>query len=118
MKLLGTGIDIVEVSRLKEAIRKGGEPFLKRVFSKRELAELKRRRDPYEGLAARFAVKEAVVKAFGSRRDAPKSLYNIEILKTENGIPQVKLPGKNLKILISMSHSREYAVASALLLQK
>jgi len=118
MKILGAGIDIVEVSRLKQAIQKRGDPFLKRVFSKRELEQLKKRKDPYEGLAARFAVKEAVVKAFGSRRDAPKSLYEIEILRTENGIPRVTLPRRGLEVLISMSHSREYAVASALLLKK
>lgn len=118
MKILGAGIDIVEVSHFKRAVQKGGERFLHRVFSRQELDQLKHRRDPTEGLAARFAVKEAVIKAFGSRRRAPRSLNDIEILKTEKGVPQVKLPGKDLKVLISMSHSREYAVASALLFQK
>ena len=118
MKVLGIGIDIVEVSRLKQAVRNGGSRFMNRVFSKRELVQLKGRRDPYEGLAARFAVKEAVVKAFGARRDAPKSLPQIEILKTRSGVPVVTLPTKNLEVLISMSHSKEYAVASALLLQR
>ena len=118
MKILGTGIDIVEVSRFKQAVRKGGARFLNRVFSKRELDQLKRRRDPSEGLAARFAVKEAVVKAFGSRADAPKSLQQIEILKTEKGVPCVTLPSKNLEVFISLSHAREVAIASALLVQK
>ena len=118
MKILGSGIDIIEVSRFRQVVRRGGTHFLKRVFSERELSQVKGRKDPYEGLAARFAVKEAVVKAFGRRRDAPTSLRQIEILKTANGVPTVTLPNKGLEILISMSHSREYAVANALLLQK
>ena len=118
MKILGTGIDIVEVSRFKQAVRKGGARFLNRVFSKRELDQLKRRRDPSEGLAARFAVKEAVVKAFGSRPGAPKSLQEIEIVKTNSGVPKLKLPVKGVEVMISLSHTRQYAVASALLLKK
>ena len=88
------------------------------IFSKQELLQLKHRKDPYEGLAARFAVKEAVVKAFGARRDAPKSLLQIEIVKTDRGVPKVKLPKKNLDVLISLSHLREYAIATALLIEK
>ena len=61
MKVLGMGVDIVEVSRLKSAARKQGARFLNRIFSKRELAELKGRKDPYQGLAARFAAKRNLV---------------------------------------------------------
>ena len=118
MKILGIGIDIVEVKRLKQAAEKNGFRFLNKIFSKQELSQLKHRRDPYEGLAARFAVKEAVVKAFGARRDAPKSLLEIEILKTNHGVPKVRLPKKNLDVLISLSHLRQYAVATALLIEK
>ena len=118
MTILGTGIDIVEVGRFKRAAQKGGEPFLNRIFSRRELAELKGRRDPWEGLSARFAVKEAVVKAFGARRDRPTSLTSIEVLKTENGVPVVTLAQKGVCVLISLSHSKAYAVASALLLTR
>lgn len=118
MRILGVGIDIVEVERFRSAVRKGKDRFLGRIFSKRELAELKKRRDPAEGLAARFAVKEAVIKAFGDRNDAPVSLAEIEVVKTDGGVPQVTLPHRGLQVLISLSHARGYAVANAVLLKK
>jgi len=118
MKIIGTGVDIVEVSRMKQAVKTGKSRFLNRVFSKRELDQLKGRKSPYEGFAARFAAKEAVIKAFGKRRDAPTTLRQIEVLKAGSGAPMVRLPKKGLEVMISMSHSAAYAVATALLLKK
>ena len=118
MTILGVGIDIVEVERFRSAVRRGRVRFLGRIFSRRELAELKKRRDPTEGLAARFAVKEAVIKAFGKRKDVPSSLTKIEVLKGDGGVPEVSLPHRTLRVLISLSHSRGYAVANAVLLKK
>lgn len=109
------GIDIIEISRVGQAIARWGENFLRRVYTRREL-ELYRRRLP--SLAVRFAAKEAVIKALG--KPASVSLREIEILSDPTGKPVVNLYGRTknqaqalgLKsFAISLSHSRDYAIA-------
>tara|TARA_B100001971_G_C18047558_1_gene461018 strand:+ start:76 stop:435 length:360 start_codon:yes stop_codon:yes gene_type:complete len=111
------GIDIIEIARVKRAITRRGENFLKRVYTESEL-KLYRRKPA--SLAARFAGKEAVIKALQTKGD---SLREIEILTELGGRPQVKLHGKAKKqadelglahLAISLSHSREYAIAFAI----
>ena len=113
------GIDIVEIARIKQAIARRGEPFLHRIYTKEEL-RLYRLSPP--SLAARFAGKEAVIKLFGARKPGIK-FQEIEILSRPGGQPCVNLYGKarseagelGLKeINISLSHSKEYAVAAAI----
>lgn len=129
MKILGNGVDIVEVSRLRRSVRKWGDVFLRKVFTPRELRYVRKKRNPYESLAARFATKEAVVKAFGERPDRPVSLKQIEVINTRIGVPKVFLHAPNGKgglrlrkdvaeVVVSMSHSRSYAVGTALLIGK
>ena len=96
--------------------------FINRVFTHKELDLSRKRRLPYEYLAGRFAAKEAVLKAFGGRGI---DLKDIEILsEEESGRPSVKLHNKagDFKIrrkisnvILSISHTKEYAVASAIL---
>ncbi len=111
------GIDIIEISRIKRAITRRGESFLKRVYTGPELALY---RTKPASLAARFAGKEAVIKTLHARGVA---LREIEILSEPDGRPQVKLYGRAKKqaaelglshLAISLSHSREYAVACAI----
>jgi len=111
------GIDIIEIARLEKAIARRGEGFLKRVYTD---SELKLYRQKLPSLAARFAAKEAVIKALG--KPSGISLKDIEILADPNGKPLANLHGKaqsqakemGLKSLaISLSHSREYAIAFA-----
>ena len=111
------GIDIIEIIRIKRAIARHGENFLKRVYTEPEL-ELYRKKPA--SLAARFAGKEAVIKALQTKG---ASLREIEILSEPNGRPQVKLHSKAkrqaddlglARLAISLSHSREYAVAFAI----
>lgn len=113
------GIDIVEIARIRQAIARWGEPFLRRVYTEQELKLY--RRNP-QSLAARFAGKEAVVKLFGARKTGIK-WRDIEVLSLPGGQPFVNLYGKaqseanklGLKeINISLSHSKEYAVAAAI----
>lgn len=66
--IIGTGVDIIEVYRVKKALDKWGERFLKRVFTERELDYVNTKRFSHESLAARFACKESVLKAFGDTR--------------------------------------------------
>ena len=110
------GIDIIEIARIQRAISRWGESFLCRVYTEPEL-RLFRKKPP--SLAARFAGKEAVAKALGARNQGI-SWRDIEILADPGGQPSVHLCGKaqnqadNLgldRLAISLSHSREYAIA-------
>jgi len=115
MKIFGTGIDIVEVERIAKAIERWGDGFLNHVFTKKEIAYAKNQRYPQEHFAARFAAKEAVFKAIG---DDPQITWkDIEITHDKNGKPVCLYSRKNFKrrILISISHTKLYAVASALI---
>ncbi|MCX5707210.1 MAG: holo-ACP synthase, partial [Candidatus Omnitrophica bacterium] len=75
--ILGTGVDITEVNRLKVAVQRWGDAFLRRVFTKKELVNAKGRASLYQHLAGRFAAKEAVFKALG---DAELNWQDLEIL--------------------------------------
>ena len=110
------GTDIIEIARIERAIVRWGQRFLHRVYTE---SELKLYRKKLSSLAARFAGKEAVIKAF----DAPNrdiSWREIEILSSPNGRPLINLYGKAQnqanslgleRLDISFSHSREYAIA-------
>ncbi len=118
MKPLRTGIDILEIGRLVEALDRHGRRFLERVFSARELAEVEGKP---ASLAARFAGKEAVSKALGTGI-GEVGWQEIEILRGPKGEPVLYLTGKARQLAdemglqnwaISLSHSRLYAVAVA-----
>ena len=125
--IAGFGIDIVEVKRIKSSIKKFGRRFLDRIYTKRELAYCKSKGAPEEHLAARFAAKEAVYKAFGGDGKNPIAWTDVEILNEKNGKPKVILKGsaKKLKqkrriskIIISLSHPKNYAVGNCILIKK
>lgn len=117
----GLGNDIVEIERIQKAIERNPR-FRDRVFTEREIEAVKDKKDPYPSFAGRFAAKEAVSKAFGTGVRGFK-LTDIEILPDELGKPQVYLSGglkkeyEGYRVEISISHSREYATAVAILLQ-
>ena len=112
------GVDIVEIPRMEKAIARWGEKFLRRVYTR---SELKLYRKKLSSLAARFAAKEAIIKALGKPARGI-CLREIEILSDPSGKPLVNLYGKAQKqaqslglggLAITLSHSREYAVAFA-----
>ncbi len=113
------GIDIIEISRIAKAVDSWGERFLKRIYTDREIEYCKGRAPE---LAARFAAKEAVMKALGTGH-VGVSPHDIEVLPDEKGAPLVTLRGGALSkayrlelkgIDISLSHSKDYAIASAI----
>lgn len=114
--ITGCGIDIVEVKRIKNAVNKWGDEFLKRIFTERELECAKNRNFNFEHLAGRFAVKEAVVKALN---DGKTSFRDIEVLNKKDGMPYCiigsNLKNKNYEILISISHIKTHAIANAII---
>ena len=121
MPVVGVGVDIVEVERIRKALHRHGERFLDRVFSSEEKARCGERRDPAPCLAACFAAKEAASKALGTGMEG-LSWKELVVLTGKGGQPIMELRGTALaragemgveRILVSVSHSRGYAVAVA-----
>ncbi|MBU0503508.1 MAG: holo-ACP synthase [Candidatus Omnitrophota bacterium] len=116
--IIGTGVDITEVSRLKQAVNKWGGSFLNRVFTDKELANAKTHVNFFQHLAGRFAAKEAVFKALGQ---ADLLWKDVQILNDAQGKPYCSIlndKAKNKDIHISISHVKSYAVANAIVAKK
>jgi holo-[acyl-carrier protein] synthase len=115
------GIDIIEVHRIGEAIERWGDRFLQRVYTPWEINYCQNKHDPQQSFAARFAVKEAVLKTIGTGLDKGIRWTSVEVVNTELGAPTVRLGERiqkligNKRIIISMSHTHEHAIASAIL---
>jgi holo-[acyl-carrier protein] synthase len=122
--ILGTGIDIIEVSRIRASYERFGERFLQRILRAAEIAYSLSHRDPAPFLAARFAAKEAISKAFGTGIGSRLAWQDMEVGRRESGEPFVILHegGKVLfaergakGIQLSLSHTNHYATAMAIL---
>jgi holo-[acyl-carrier protein] synthase len=99
--ILGTGIDMIEVERV-EARAGRDTGFRELVFSKREIAYCESRASPFQHFAARFAAKEAFLKAIGRGWDSGLALNEIEIVNEENGKPMLRLTGSTEAALASL----------------
>jgi len=125
--ILKTGIDVIEVERIKENIEKHGEVFLNRVFTEKEIQYCEDRNvQKFQSYAGRFAAKEAVFKAVSAFLDNKFDIEwkDIEVVNDDNGRPFVSLKneligklGENLNynLDISISHIKEIAVASVIM---
>jgi holo-[acyl-carrier protein] synthase len=120
--VLGIGIDIIEIDRIKKSIDRFGDKFLKKIYTTIELEYCLRKKNKYQHLAARFAAKEAIYKALSNDTSEVYSWQDVEIYNEVNGLPKVKFygtlkdylnHGKELKI--SMSHSEHYVTCVAIL---
>ncbi|NVM05149.1 MAG: holo-ACP synthase [Candidatus Helarchaeota archaeon] len=116
--LLGIGVDIESIDRFRNRPKDENKKFYERIFTSLELEYCFNKKDPYPHLAARFAAKEAVIKAFSGL----KRLYfsNIEVKNNDEGKPYLKILAKgqnskeeviNEKVLLTISHSDKYVVA-------
>ena len=123
--IAGSGIDIVEIKRFRKAKEKWGRNFLDKIFTKSEIAYSKKRRFQDQHFAARFAAKEAVLKAFGDKLSNIQNWQDIEILNDKSGRPYIRFhrSAKKLKskarvadVVLSMSHCKDHAVANAILI--
>jgi holo-[acyl-carrier protein] synthase len=112
--ILGTGIDIIEVERIQKAVERWGDDFLNHVFTPTEIEYARKFKFPYRHYAGRFAVKEAIFKAMGIPQ---LSWHDVTIINDASGKPVCHFNNVNIKqrLSISISHSRDYAVASAIL---
>lgn len=118
MKIL-CGTDIIEINRIKKSIERSGENFLKLVFTPKEIEYCeKRKAAKYYHYAGRFAAKEAIFKAVSSllENKFDISWHNAEVINDENGNPKIEFLDikfdKIKNIDISISHCKEYAVAT------
>jgi holo-[acyl-carrier protein] synthase len=118
------GIDIVSLERFEEAVRRHGERFLKRVFTPDERAYCESKRYKYEHYAARFAAKEAMMKAMEIRRKNRLRFREIEVRRRPTGKPEIAISEESrtrfglppgIRIELSMAHERKYAVSFVLL---
>ncbi len=123
MRILGHGIDICEVARIGEMIAQHGDRFLERCFTERErmYAGQSRRRD--EHLAARFAAKEAALKALGTGWQNGIAWTDVEVVLLPSGQPTLNITGRAAELAaqlgikewsISMSHTSTLATASVI----
>ena len=122
MEIFGVGADIIEVERIKSAI-KNNSGFLTRVYTKNEVDYCnKKNKGKYPSFAARFAAKEAVAKSLAEGVSRNISLNEIELANTGTGAPYIRLYGKTYRfckqlkikeIKISVSATKKFAVAYA-----
>ena len=118
------GTDLIQVMRIKKVINRWGERFLNRIFTPDEIAYCKRKKAPEICLAARFAAKEAAMKAVGTGFSDKVSWKDFEVIRDGRGKPGIRLSERMKKrlenriILISLTHTQEYALAVALLTER
>jgi holo-[acyl-carrier protein] synthase len=122
--IAGIGIDLVEVERVKASHEKLGELFLKRILLPDEISYCLSHKEPAPHIAARFAAKEAVSKAFGTGIGSQLSWLDMEVCRRESGEPYVRLSGAGAELLVrrgggkihlSLSHTAQHATAMAVL---
>ena len=123
MKVICHGIDLVDCARIKKLLKEHEERFLKRVFTSAEQQYSNRHRDRTERLAGRFAVKEAVMKMLGTGWSENTAWTDIETINNSAGRPEVTLHGEIVRlakqmgieqISVSITHTRDLAIASAI----
>ena len=116
-----TGIDIIEIERIKQSIEETDGKFCERVYTKKEIEYCESKKaQKYQHYAARFAAKEAVFKAISQFLESNYDIEwkEIEILNDENGRPYVNLLKDNIildGIDISISHCKSYAIANVVI---
>ena len=125
MSVRGIGIDLVPIARVRQVMERWPERFVARVFTPEEIAYCRARKDPAPHFAARFAAKEAGLKALGTGLRLGVSWRELEVRRERGGPPVLVLCGRSREIarqrrgadrmLLALSHDGEYAIAQAML---
>ncbi|HET8677474.1 MAG TPA: holo-ACP synthase [Blastocatellia bacterium] len=122
--IIAIGIDIIEIARIEEVFSRQGERFRKRVFTEGEIDYCERRASRMSSYAARFAAKEAAMKALGTGWSDGVRWRDIEVVRGETGAPALHLHGRALERLgeigarrahLSLTHSEQIAMAEVIL---
>ncbi len=116
----GIGIDIVETDRIRDAVQKWGEKFLNKIFNDIEISYCYERKNKFQCLSARFAAKEAFIKALSDAEVLGRvlNLKDILVLNHPSGRPYITVRGglpEQYVISLTLSHERHYAVAMVIL---
>lgn len=123
MSVIGHGIDLIETIRIEKVWRDHPDRFLDRILTPAERAYCERHKNPVPRIAGRFAAKEAILKVIGTGWRGEIAWTDIEILNDDNGQPHVTLTGHTLavaerlgiaRIMLSITHTENYAAASAI----
>lgn len=122
--IVGTGIDIAEVERIQQALDRFGQRFLKRVFTPEEVRYCTARHNVAERLAARFAAKEAGMKAIGTGLRHGVTWQDVEVVRQPGGRPMLRFSGRAADVAaslgcrrthLSLSHTAAQAIAHVIL---
>jgi len=124
MTVRGIGIDLVPIPRMRQILERWHDRFLSRVFTEAEIAYCRSRKDPAPHFAARFAAKEAGLKALGTGLRLGISWRELEVTRERGGPPMLILRGRSREIarargadrmLLALTHDGDYAIAQAML---
>lgn len=106
--IVGIGVDLVSVDRIRETVERHGERARERLFTPRELADCDGRSDPYECLAARFAAKEAAFKALGTGQGPGMRWTDVEVISGNSGRPRLEISDQTAELARQLSVSRTH----------
>jgi holo-[acyl-carrier protein] synthase len=118
--VIGIGTDVIEIARIAQSIDRFGDRFLDRVFTSREIAYCRRKKNAAESFAARFAAKEAGAKALGTGISQGVSWLELEVNRESGGRPTLQLTGRAAQragrlgiagISLSLTHGKDIALA-------
>lgn len=121
--IVGVGVDIAEVARVKAAIERHGETFLRRLYTPKEREYCERFKNKYERYAGRFAAKEAAMKALGTGWSRGVRWVDVEVVREKGGRPTIKLAGEAANvaarmgvknIALSITHTADQAFAQVI----
>ena len=122
--IIATGIDLIEISRIADVFARQGERFRRRVFTEAEIEYCEARASRFASYAARFAAKEAAMKALKTGWGDRVAWRDIEVVRDERGAPSLKLRGRALEVMtrlgatrthLSLAHSNDLAMAQVIL---
>lgn len=122
--IVGTGVDLAEVPRIRASVERFGERFIRRIFTEREIAYVERKANKFERYAARFAAKEAGMKAIGTGWRRGVRWQDFEVANLRSGKPTLLLHGvaaqfaerlKVRNIALSLTHTAQYGMAHVIL---
>ena len=110
MKIFGIGTDIINIKRMEKSIKKNGDNFINKVFSKNEISYCKKKKNPFPFYAKRFAAKEALSKALGTGIRKGIKFKNIEITNDNFGKPSIELKGTTATFLKKKIKTKKYSI--------
>jgi len=122
--IVGTGVDLAEVPRIRASIERFGDRFVKRIFTAAEIAYVDRKANRYERYAARFAAKEAGMKAIGTGWKRGVTWQDFEVANLPSGKPTLRLHGMAAtisaklgvrNISLSLTHTEQFGMAHVIL---